>query len=152
METREPPEFEQMSKKELIANAMLLEEADIRRCALGVDLIGAVQANVAQFKRGDDLFLCQLAGKEPPPILAPARPSIKIEEREIVKTLNGIYSSLQKVSREELMAHIGRLRECEARRTALFHEWSMRLADDCIAFGGANATLSQAIGKPKKGH
>ena len=151
MKTREPPEFEQMTKEELIAFAMCLEEVDIRRCSLGADLLGAIQANMAQFRKGDVEFLFKLFGEEPPSP-APESPAIKIEESQIVQTLNGVHSGLHEMSREELMAHIGRLKECTKRRTALFHELFAQLGNDCIAFGGANATLSQAIRKPKKGH
>ena len=151
MEPCEPPDFEQMTKEGLIAFAMPIEEVDIRRYSLAVDLIGAIRANMAQFCGEDVALLSNLWGGEPPSP-PPEGPAIKIEESQIAQMLNGVHAGLQEMSREELIDHIGRLTECLERRTAVFQGFVGLLGNGCDAFSGANIMLSQVIRKPQKGH
>ncbi|MGA8169418.1 MAG: hypothetical protein WB816_01060 [Methylocystis sp.] len=147
----EPAEFERLSKDELVAYAMRLEETEIRRVSLFVGLIGGIQANMALFKSADVSFLLRLAGKEAAPT-SPPTPTTGIEEGQIAQALEGVRAGLRQMSREGLIAHIGSLKEITEKRTALFLEFFKRLANDCAAFGGASATLSQTGLDPKKGH
>ena len=126
MEPCEPPDFEQMTKEEPIAFAMPIEEVDIRRYSLAVDLHCLPFQPIWLIFCGEDVaLLSNLWGTNPPSPPAEG-PAIKIEESRIAQMLNGVHAGLQEMSCEELMDHIGRLTECLERRTAVFPGYPLR--------------------------
>ncbi len=151
MKYPEPPDFEHMSKDELIEYAMPLEEADIRRMGFGRVFVHALTENILQFRMMDGGFLSRLYGIEPPTPTNAAAPTFP-EESQIAAALVGIHRGLQERTREQLLAHVARLCECMQLRTKLFCEFAAAFGQACIGFLGANGTLSQASLDPKKGH